>query len=585
MPVVYMILRILVHPEMLFPIGIAFFSVWTVFTVRDTKNNGCGAYTTYYDILSVMTLVFVVFLLLHLSYFTDVVFLEKGFKIRNTDLSETEFHLGIINNLKDMFFPLFPYTSGASFSAYHINMHLEIEMFNRLFSTDTLKLTFFYFPLLYFVLLVYVPYIFFHKYLKMRFLGVFAGVLIVVGSDLSFIPGLIGNFPSDMPWVVISAPVLWPLFSLNGFLPSMFIMFLCLLYLKRFYDDGNVLNLLVFGILGFSAYGFKSSVGFHIMSAAFITGIASIAFHQDGTKGKIVCTISALAVLAMVMELIVFREEIGNYMVKIDPFNRFFESLKYFGITRVSGPLYFLLFPVYSLATLGIRSLSFYLLGFDFRKHCANPIVIFLIIFVISGFLLSEFIFIGSPISACLNINNAMWFSFQSLMTCWVLFFIMVSRLHERFRVILAIIVMFSLPSTMQFLSVRFTSKYTTIDSAAVDVIKYFESVPQGSIILHPLDPMELSLASNFSGKLDVLSLYKSNVDVGGLKEAEIVHRINDLTKFFEAPENDRTSILKKYKVDYIYAPTLHIAILDKEPMLAKVLHNYRYVIYKVEKI
>lgn len=78
-------------------------------------------------------------------------YFEHGFKIRNFYLTETIFHLGIINTLKDIFPPLYPYASNIDFSHYHLNMHLEIEMFNRLFSIDTLRLVFFIFPFCIFV--------------------------------------------------------------------------------------------------------------------------------------------------------------------------------------------------------------------------------------------------------------------------------------------------------------------------------------------------------------------------------------------------------------------------------------------------
>ena len=588
MPLVYMVLRKISHPEIIFILGIAMFLVWGIFTVKDLKENRSTIYTSYPDMLSVLVLTSMVLVLLHLSYFTDVVFLEKGFKIRNTSLSETEFHLGIINNLKDSFPPFFPYTSGASFSHYHINMHLEIEMFNRLFSTDTLKLTYFYFPLLYFCLLVYVPYIFVCKYWNMRFLGVLTGVLIFC-SDLSFVPGLLGNFPPDMPWTVIFAPVLWPLFTLNGFLPALFVMFLCLFYLKKFYDEENLLYLLVFGILGFSSYGFKSSMGLHIMGAAFLAGIVSTIFIKDRTKCKLICVVSALTVLAMVIDLTLLRGGIGNNIFKIEAFNRFYETLKHLWISNLSWPLYLIIFPAYILATFGIRALGFYLFKAIFEKKYIDPTIIFLMIFVISGFLLSEFVFLGSPFSALLNINNAMWFSFQSLTACWFLllyFLLMIDLYKNRYRSLIFILVfLLSMPSTVQFLSVRSKHGYDTVSYNATEVVKYFETVPRGSVILHPLNPKEPSLSSNFAGKLDVLNFYKSCFDIGGLRETELVNRMNDVKLFFNPNAKiDRASILKKYNVDYVYAPMSYTPYLDKEPMLLQVLKNSEYVLYRVDR-
>jgi len=40
--------------------------------------------------------------------------------------------------------------------------------------------------------------------------------------------------------------------------------------------------------------------------------------------------------------------------------------------------------------------------------------------------------------------------------------------------------------------------------------------------------------------------------------------------------------ILRKYKVDYVYAPLTNALQLDNEPMLAKVIINSEYVLYRV---
>ncbi len=143
MPLVYMVFRRVSHPELLYLYGLIMLLIWSGLAVREFKDRMRNVYTSFMDVLSVTVLISAVLLLLHFTHFTDVIFTEKGFSIRNIYLTENIFHLGIINNLKDMFPPLYPYASGVQFSHYHLNMHLEIEMFNRLFSIDTLKLVFF----------------------------------------------------------------------------------------------------------------------------------------------------------------------------------------------------------------------------------------------------------------------------------------------------------------------------------------------------------------------------------------------------------------------------------------------------------
>ena len=583
-PLVYIIFRRLSHPEMVYPFGIAIFLAWLILTVRDFKRDRISVYTSFLDIQSALVLIAVVFFLLHLSYFTDIIFLENGFKLRNIYLNETIFHLGIINALRGMFPPIFPYESGVNFSYYHLNMHFEIEMFNRLFSIDTLKLTFFYFPLLYSCLLVFVPFIFIRKYLGSRFVGVLTGIL-MFGSDLSFIPGLLGIFPTDRPWNVLFNSTVWPILTLNGNLPALFVMFLCILYLKKFYEDGRLSYILVFAFLGFSAYGFKSSMGPHIMVVSFLTGIASMVFMKDKKKGKLLCTVSVLTILAMAIDAILFRSSAGNNILSLDLFNRFNDSLAKLGVSDMPWVFYPVIFPIYILAAFGIRALGFYSLKDVFEKKYFDPTVIFLTIFAISGFLLAEMIFLGPLVPLYMKTNNAMWFSFQSLTAAWLLlpyFLLRMNLDRKRFLGVMVLTILLSAPSTVQFLSLRFNPNYYTVNSNAMEVVRYLETTPPRSVVLHPPNLKGASLASNLTGRPSVLSFFQSYV-IHYTKQTEAENRLKDIELFFNTHEViGRSSILKKYKVDYVYAPMSYTPCLDKEPMLLQVLKNNEYVLYKV---
>jgi hypothetical protein len=573
MPLVYIIFRRLSHPEVVYPFGVAIFLVWLILTLRDFKNGRINVYTTYKDILSVTVLIFAVFGLLHLSHFTDIIFFENGFKIRNIYLNETIFHLGIINSLRGIFHPIYPYASGVDFSHYHLNMHYEIEMFNRLFSIDTIKLTFFYFPLLYFSLLVFVPYIFVRKYWGMRFFGILTGIL-MFGSDLSFIPGLLGMFPQGYAWTIFSTTTIWSLFTLNGNLPALFVMFLSILYLKNYYEAGRLLYLVIFAVLGFSAYGFKSSMGPHIMAASFLTGIASMIFTKDKKKGGLLCAISALTILAIAIDMILFKGNAGNNVLSIDLFNRFKDSLTKLGVFNLPWFFYITLFPIYILITFGIRVLGIFLLKDIFKKNYFDAVVVFLLIFVVSGFLLSEVIFFGSP---SYKINNACWFAVQSLMASWLLlFYFMVKLTHDRKKVygIIILVILFSAPTTVQFLTLRFAPDYYTVDSYKIQVMRYLETTSPGSVVLHPPNYYEPSLASNLTGRPSVLGVLQSYV-TENIGQAEADERLKDVRLFFSSRGAiNRYSVLKKYKVDYVYAPISYTACLNKEPMLIQVLKN-----------
>lgn len=583
-PLIYMILRRISHPELLYPLIIIMPLVWICLTASDYKRNRLDLYTSFSDIQSVLLLIVMVFLFLHLSYFTDVIFIEGGFKIRNVYLTETIFHLGIINGLRNTYPPLYPFASNTiSLSHYHLNMHLEIEMFNRFLSIDTLKLTFFYFPLLYFYLLVFIPYIFIRKNRGTRFLGALTGIL-MFGSNLSFIPALLCKAPYNFPWAHLFTTTIWPLLTLNGTLPALFIMFLCIIYLKKFYEDGNLLYLLVFAILGFSSYGFKSSMGPHIMGVAFLTGIVSVGLMQDKRKGIFLCVVSALTIIAIAVDMTLLKEGIGNNIFTIDLFNRFHFSLKYFGVLRLPWFLYPVIFPVYTLATFGVRTLGFYVSKDAFSKKLFNPTVVFLTIFAISGFLLSDMIFIGYLVPS--STNNAMWFSVQSLMGCWLLlsyFLLRISHYGKKSLLVVFIIILLSAPSAVQFFTLRFDNNYYTVDSNAIEVTKFLSTTPPSSVVLHPQNLKGPSLASNLAGRPSVLNFFRSFA-TQNIGKMETDNRIKDVNLFFDTNAvTNRYSILNKYKVDYVYAPLKYSYLFDKESILLQVLKNSEYIVYRVE--
>jgi len=458
-------------------------------------------------------------------------------------------------------------------------MYLEIEMFNRLFNIDTIKLTFFYFPLMYFCLLVFVPYIFIYKYWRTRLIGVLAGILMFC-SDLSFIPGLLGIFPQDYPWTAFFTPTIWAIFTLNGNLPALFIMFLCIFYLKKYYEDSNFSYLIMFALLGFSAFEFKSTMGPHIMGAGFLTGIVSIVFMKDRKKGMLLCTASVLAVLVMAMDIIVFRGGTGNYIFRIDLLNLFYSSLKKMGFSDILWFFAIVIFPFYILITFGTRVLIFYFLKDVFKKNYFDVVIIFLIIFIVSGFFIAETMFLGDP---SMTFNNFIWFAVQSLMGAWFLLSLLLTRLkafRKKHYVFLVIFFLLSVPSTVQFIKLRFDNNYYTVGPNAVEIVKYLEKTPPKSVVLHPPNLDGPSFSSNLTGRPSVINFLQSYViQLIGQKEAN--NRLEDVKLFFNTHEViDRSFILKKYKVDYVYAPSLYAYSLDKESMLLQVVKNNEYVLY-----
>ncbi len=584
-PVVYTIFRILALPWLLYLFLGGLLFIWTIIMIRDWPRRE-KPQTNLNDLLAIFVLGVFVLVLLQLSYFTDIVYTERGMLMRHTNLNESIFHLGIINVLKNVYPPYFPYASGVSFGHYHLNMHLEIEMFSRLFRIDTIRLAYFYFPLLYFCLLVYLPYLFVRRYLGSRLVGVVTGLLIF-GSDLSFIPGVLGMLPQDGPWNNLFNSTIWPLLTLNGFLPAVIVMFLCILHLKEYFVEGKTEDLFIFAVLGFAGYGFKSSMGPHIMAAAFLTGLL-LTLRNDRQKGKKIVLFSLISMFVMVADIVLLRGGAGTHSVSFSLMERFRESLDYLGFPHPPITVLLLALPITFVAVLGARVISIPDVMKGFQRESFDPTIVFLLFFVAAGYIFSEMFFLGSVVSADIKSNNAMWFSFEALTAAWLLVSCRLARIEmdpDKFWQATSLVLILSLPGTIEFLSLRHIRNYDVVSPNALKVVSFLETIPPDAVILHAPNMKSASLASNLAGRQTVVSIYQSFVwhNAG---QAESEQRLKDIENFFDDNGKDnRLIILKKYGVTYVYALLSYAQEFDKEHMMTPVLKNSEFVVYKVAKV
>jgi hypothetical protein len=586
MPMLYGIFRWLQFPPLILFFCLGTLLVWGLpklapFFGRMSGEGKEGLSLHVSTILSVGLLSILILFLLHISHFTDLHYTAAGFQMRSTEFNETDFHLGIVNALRGKYPPVFPYASGTSYSHYHISMHLEIEMFHRLFGIDTITLSFFYFPLLYFFLLVTLPYLVVRAFLGNNLIA-FVTSCLMFGSDLSFIPGMMGVNPGR-PWTVLFQTTIWSLFTLNGNLPALSVFFLGLLHFKKYFDSGSYRELTLFSVLGIAMLGFKSSMGLHVAAASLMSGAVLSCFPPFRKRAITITAASMLLLAFMLLDIFVIRGGTGNQIVAVDLFNVFRSSLKKFQLNPHSWYAYAALFAVYVIASFGARIAGFWKIREVFSSK-RDPVIIYLLIFTLAGFLLSEMISIRIFIG---NVNNAMWFSVSSLTAAWVLLSYTLAELEGRpmlFRSVLITVLVISLPTTVQFLSKRFDSAYFDYGNEATEVIRAIDRAPSATVVLHPLNESEPSLSANFAGQQTVLSFYDS-LNMMPLREEEFLRRVKDVVSYFNpASRIDRAKVIERYEVTHVYARAQFTDLLEQEPYLAPVIKNGAYVLYEVRR-
>jgi hypothetical protein len=362
----------------------------------------------------------------------------------------------------------------------------------------------------------------------------------------------------------------------------MFTMTLSVVHLKKYFESGAIRQAVIFGALGVAAFGFKSTIGPHIMLSSIAAGAVWAAYAKGDERGKTVCLVSLTALLIMVTDVLFVRGGTGNTVVHLAPFNNFRYSMFNLHLNDLPRVLHPVMFVLYALVSFGARIPGFFLIREMTVKKIPDPLAVFLVVFSLLGFLASELLYLGNEFHVE---NNAMWFAVQSLGGAWLLLsYFLVKYLPGKNQwLAVAMVCALAFPSTIQFLYLRFDRSYYEVDANALEVARYLEKTPAASVVLHPPVYNGPSLAAHLAGRPSVISLLHTHV-ADMLGEEEKARRLSDVSRFF-SPENaaDRQSIARKYHVAFVYAPAEYRAFLDQETFLLPVMSNQRYVIYQVK--
>lgn len=458
-------------------------------------------------------------------------------------------------------------------------MHLQFELVQRLSSIKSLHLIYFYMPFLYFSLLVSLPFLFVRQNGGSHLLGIVAGALIF-GTGFSYIPGLLGVANPNLPWVWFFTNTIWSLFTLNGYIPALIALFLCILFLRSFCVRPMIGTLLLIILMAVGAFGFKSSMGFQIGGVCLLIGIMMALKEKSRREGVSLLIASFIMLLIMFFDLAMLRSGTGEIAISFAPFNIFSNSLSRLGLSDVSEFLYLPLFVVFMIATFGVSVLGFLSLkSLARRVGEVDWLVVFLATFTLGGYFMSEML----SLNEILGVNNAVWFFQQSLMSAWFLLFIVLVRWEHQWKnsfLGFVLILTLASPSTFQFLSLRYDSNYVEIDADDLSIVNRLTIAEPNSVVLHPLNRNGPALASSFAGKPSVLNIYRSFVtEANGLTE-----RATDVKTFFDPDTNlaDRTEILKKYGVNYVYGPVELDSYMEQLPDLMKILSTKKWTLYQV---
>ena len=409
--------------------------------------------------------------------------------------------------------------------------------------------------------------------------GIVCAVL-VFGADFSFIPSIILDARPGFAWTAFFQSTIWPLFTLNGILPSLTALYLCIICLRDYFRRESQAKLALFAILAYGAFGFKSSMGLQIVAAALTTGLVIAFCGSQRRHGWSLVVVSAATLAVMLFDITVFRSGLGDTLVAFAPLNGFHKALENLGMSDLAMEWYIPMIIMVLLAGLGVRILGLLFLGNRIRqKYPRDWSLVFIGLFFVIGYFVSELFFIGFPA----GLNDAKWFYIQSLMASWFLLFLFLVEIQDRKHVYLASIlavIVFAAPSTVQFLHLRAEDKYVVFGQDELEVIKHLHQSDPDSVVLHPLNLDRPSLASNFAGRVTVFSVWVSFItEAQGLSE-----RAQNVLLFFDqgTDTSERLDVLDKYQVNYIYGSNSELLFMENFPEAELVLQSGDLVLYRV---
>jgi hypothetical protein len=534
------------------------------------------------DLVSLIIALLFVGLLLSFSHFADFRLVEGGSLYRTTLLSESTFHQGLINSLKDSFPPRAIYAAGsADYSTYHLNMHLQIEAVNRLTGIATDRLVFWYFPLLYFLLLFLLPVTFVRNHTGATVPAIVAGMLVFC-TGFSFLPGLAGMAESTFAWVEFFYSDMWSLFTLNGLIPALIALFIFLLLFSVQPKARCSGYWWILGLMMIGAYGFKSSMGTQMAATCLAIGFVRLLFDGERLQGWFMAICGAIALALMLLDQAFLRSGIGDTLIEFRPWYFFHYVLQQFGevdVQTIPKPAWFMVFLILGL---GVRVLGLLTVKASIRHSPESIWVIwFILVFFVTGYVLSDLVYLGD---SSYRYNHAIWFAIQGMFAVWFLLFLFMARLDAdkpMHAALLISLLVLSMPSTVQLLWLKSDSGLAYIGPAEQEIVAYLEGTDPASVVMHPLNQNGPSLASNLAGRSSVLNIHKSFVNESqGLEK-----RAYALLMFFseETEPSTRLEIMNYYGVTHVYAPRQFDEILADTPPLMRAFRNSRYSVWRVE--
>jgi hypothetical protein len=486
------------------------------------------------------------------------------------------FHLSIAQELTHTVPPEAPFLAGRPLG-YHCGLDLLVAMLARVGRLSVLDLTVRFVPTFLLLMTLLAVFCFCRTWLGSANWAALCAMLVFLGEDFSFVPGLLTGSAEVWSAQFFGVPTTFSLYFMNPMLPALGLLFCGLYCLIRYWRSQSrgwlVLTAFIFAI----AMEYKVFVTAQVGGALALAALVYLVFFRD-RRLAMVTGVTLLMVLPLGLYSVLGSEAGSRVWMRLDPWPYIPEGLEQLGLLQSAlgreigalfqgGPvtlvglagLLAVALPLYVVGSLGVRVLAVprVVRGF-FAPRADSGVRFFLSVFCILGpaaTLLLSVTPSGYPPEH--EYNNAVWFYVQSKYVVWVLVAESVAACLRNRRSLwkgmaVAAIVALSVPSSLQYFGGQLSYEPSTLGSDELELTDFVGAqCPAGQVVLSRQAVGE-SVAALTTCRVPYLRLgiYPHSF----VSMEELAQRREDTDAFWrDWNEGElRTEILDRYGIEYV---------------------------------
>jgi len=554
------------------------------------------------------------------AYYRNLALLPEGGMTFVDKPKVTAFHLSIAHELTHSIPPQAPFLAGRPLG-YHCGLDLLAAMLARTAGVSVLDSTVRFIPTFLLVATVLAVFCFARLWLASEGWAALCALLVILGEDFSFVPGLLTG--SDEVWSAqfFGMPTIFSLYVMNPMLPAVGVLFGGLLCLAKYWRGSGrnwgILAAFLFAV----AMEYKVFVTPHIVGALGVAGLVYLLLFRD-RRMLHVWALTLLMATPLVLHSVVGADAGSRVSIRVEPWPYVLEAVEQVGLLQTTlgrevdslfqgndfsllgmGALVLLALPAYLVGSLGVRVLGTPTLFRGLFSPRANAgFRFFLSLFCILGPLATLTLTVtpsGYPSSN--EYNNAVWFYVQSKYVLWVLALEWIretlARRRRQWQLATAVaVILLSLPSSLQFFWKMSSQQATALTSSELELVDSMGGHCTDGQVVQARQRIAEYLVAMTPCRAPVLGMYPGYF-ISGSELAE--RRADDRQFWREWNEGTiRTDTLVRYKTDYIVIDAREgdalaagqAALGQDGPIppapvtLVPFYHNADFVVYRVSR-